>query len=71
MQPKKLAVRVIPKGQWPDSSAENRDYWLSRPPAERIQAAKNLRSKRWRLLHRRELPPLVKIFRIYEPLKPR
>lgn len=67
MEPKKMAVKVIPAGTWPDSSAENRTYWLSRRPAERIRAAKKLRRKRWRLFHREELPRLVKVFRAFKP----
>lgn len=64
MAQKKIAVKVIPAGQWPDSSAENRAYWLSRPASERIDAGKKLRRKRWRLFHRQELPKLVKVFRV-------
>ena len=51
MERKKLAVAVIPRGTWPDSSAENRGYWLSRSPKERIEGAKRLRRKFWRLFH--------------------
>lgn len=71
MEPRKLAVTVIPEGHWPDSSGENRRYWLSRPPAERIEAVKKLRRKRWRLFHGRDLPELVKVFRVYKPRQPR
>jgi len=70
MGPKKLAVTVIPRGTWPDSSAENRSYWLSRPPNERIEGAKRLRRKFWRLFHRQELPRMSKVARIIGPYQP-
>ena len=69
MERQKLAVTIIPKGTWPDSSAENRAYWLSRPPEERIEGAKRLRRKFWRLFHRQDLPPLSKAARVIGPYR--
>ena len=70
MEPRKIAVTVIPNGQWPDSASENRRYWLSRPAAERIQAAKKLRRKRWFLFHREDLPGLKKVFQVLRLSQP-
>lgn len=67
MGPKRLAVTVIPGGKWPDSAAENLAYWLTRPPAERIAAAKRLRRRYWRVFHRQELPPMSRSARAFRP----
>jgi len=70
MPRKKLAVTIIPEGTWPDSSAENRKFWLSRPPAERIEAGKRLRRKYWRLAHGKKLQTLSRVARPFTPHRP-
>lgn len=66
MEPKKMAVTVIPADRWPDSASENLAYWLTRPPGERIEAGKRLRRKFWRLFHRQELPRMSKSVRLFQ-----
>lgn len=63
----KKVVHVIPRGQWPDSATENMRYWLSRPPAERVEAGRRLRRATFRRLNRRDLPRMLKVVSIYKP----
>lgn len=60
-------VKVIPAGTWPDSRAEQRAYWLSRPPAERVEAGRQLRRSTYRYMTGRDLPTVmervVRVFR--------
>lgn len=67
MERMQRVVKVIPSGQWPDSRAEQRDYWRSRPPAERVQAGRDLHRKMFWWMNGRELPrqmeKTVRIFR--------
>lgn len=52
----KKSVKVIPAGQWPDSRAEQRAYWLSRPPSERVQAGREFQRKMYWYMNGREFP---------------
>ena len=67
MEQMKRVVRVIPAGHWPDSRAEQRAYWLSRPPSERVQAGRELQRKMYWWMNGRELPghmeKVVRVFR--------
>lgn len=63
----KKRVKVIARGEYPDSRVASRDYWLSRPPAERILAARALRRKLHLLLRRQEPPRLAKTIRRFGP----
>ena len=67
MQPVKRIVQVIPTGHWPDSAEENLRYWLSRPPAERVEAGRRLRRDTYRRLHGHDLPAMRKIVSLYKP----
>ena len=40
--PRRLSVRVLGQDAWPDARAEQRSYWLSRPPAARVDAGRDL-----------------------------
>ena len=64
MERLKKVVRVIPKGQFPDSRQDNRRYWLSRPPEERIAAARELRRETYLRLTGKALPPIAKTVKI-------
>ena len=66
MEPMKRTVKVIPAGQYGGTREESRRYWLSRPPAERLEALKDLRESTYRRLTGRPFPRMVKVVR---PLK--
>ncbi|MBI3298231.1 MAG: hypothetical protein HYZ75_08715 [Elusimicrobia bacterium] len=40
--PRRLSVRVLGQDAWPDARVEQRSYWLSRPPAARVDAGRDL-----------------------------
>ena len=40
--PRRLSVRVLGQDAWPDARAEQRSYWMSRPPADRVDAGREL-----------------------------
>lgn len=67
MESLKRVVKTIPRGRIPDSRVENRRYWLSRPPAERVAALKELRESTYRHLTRRALPRMLKVVRRFRP----
>ena len=47
----KRTVRVIGPDHWPDSRAEDRAYWLSRPPAERVAQGRKFHAQMCRWFH--------------------
>ncbi|MDP3542939.1 MAG: hypothetical protein Q8T11_10795 [Elusimicrobiota bacterium] len=67
MERMKRVVKVIPAGTWPDSRADQRAYWLSRPPSERVQAGRELQRKmHWWMTGRefpRKMDKVVRVFR--------
>jgi hypothetical protein len=67
MGPLKRVLKIIPRGQFPDSRSGNRRYWLARPPEERIAALKELRESTYRHLTRRDLPGMVNVIRLFKP----
>lgn len=63
----KKVVKVIPKvGVW-DSRESSIRYWLSRPPAERVAAGRDLRAFTHRKLTGRGLPAMAKSVRRLRP----
>ena len=52
-----LTAKVIGSGEWPDSRAEQRAYWLSRSPAERIEAGRAFHERICRWFHLRGRSP--------------
>ena len=57
-------ISIIQRGQFPDSSADNLAYWLSRPAGERIAAVEELRRSTYRLVHGRALPQMLRIAKV-------
>ncbi len=57
-------VSVIRRGQFPDSSADNLSYWLSRPSGERIAAVEELRRTTYSLIHGSAFPRMLKIAKV-------
>ncbi len=62
-----MVVKIIPAGQWPDSATDGVLYWVTRSPEERIEAGRELVRSTYLHLHRRPLPPMVKVARIFKP----
>lgn len=60
MENMKRVVRVIPAGQWPDSRAEQRAYWLGQPPSVRVRAGREFQRKMYWWMNGRELPRHMK-----------
>lgn len=67
MGPMKRVVRVIRQGEYGGSRAENRRYWLARPPAERIAALKELRADTYRRMTGKSMPRLANVVRPFRP----
>lgn len=66
--PIKPTVRIIPgDGPWPDFQGENLAYWLTRPPGERVQAARDLLRELFERLRR---PWPARIARTARPFAP-
>lgn len=67
MEPMKRVVKVIRLGDYGGSRAESRRYWLTRPPAERIAALKELRAGTYRRLTGKPMPRMVNVVRPFRP----
>lgn len=63
----KKVVKIIPKGSVWDSREPSIRYWLSRPPAERVAAGRDLRALTHRKLTGRGFPAMVKSARRLRP----
>lgn len=63
MGPMKRVVKVIPRGHYGGTRDETLRYWLSRPPAERLEALKDLRESTYRRVTGKPMPRMVKVVR--------
>lgn len=56
-------VRVLRRGEYVDSGMEQLRYWVTRPPAERVAAGRDLVRTSYRRVHGRPLPGVKRIVR--------